>query len=44
MAENQTLADLLRQKAQSVIDFPTDVVRNLTDPQAFLKSFGYTPN
>ena len=44
MAENQTLADLLRQKAQSVIDFPTDVVRNLTDPQAFLKSFGYTPS
>ena len=44
MAENQTLADLLRQKAESVINFPTDVVRNLTDPQAFLKSFGYTPN
>ena len=44
MAENQTLADLLRQKAESVINFPTDVVRNLNDPQAFLKSFGYTPN
>lgn len=44
MAENQTLADLLRQKAESVINFPTEVVRNLTDPQAFLKSFGYTPS
>jgi len=44
VAENQTLADLLRQKAQSVIDFPTTVVRNLNDPQAFLKSFGYTPS
>lgn len=44
MAENQTLADLLRQKAQSIVDFPTTVVRNLSDPQAFLKSFGYTPS
>jgi len=44
MADNQTLADLLRQKAQSVIDFPTTVARNLSDPQAFLKQFGYTPN
>ena len=44
MAENQTLADLLRQKAQSVIDFPTTVTRNLFDPQAFLKQFGYSPN
>jgi hypothetical protein len=44
VAENQTLADLLRQKAQSVIDFPTNVARNLSDPQAFLKSFGYTPS
>ena len=44
MAENQTLADLLRQKAQSVIDFPSSVARNLSDSQAFLKSFGYTPS
>lgn len=44
MPENQTLADLLRQKAQSIIDFPSSVVRNLSDPQAFLKSFGYTPS
>ena len=44
MAENQILADLLRQKAQSVIDFPSSVARNLSDPQAFLKSFGYTPS
>jgi hypothetical protein len=44
VAENQTLADLLRQKAQSIVDFPTTVVRNLSDPQAFLKSFGYTPS
>ena len=44
MAENQTLADLLRQKLESAIDFPTTVTRNLFDPQAFLKSFGYTPN
>jgi DNA-binding MarR family transcriptional regulator len=44
MADNQTLANMLRQKLQSAVDFPTTVVRNLTDPQAFLKSFGYTPN
>ena len=44
MTENQTLADLLRQKAQAVIDFPTTVTRNLFDPQAFLKQFGYSPN
>ena len=44
MDENQTLAALLRQKAQSLHDFPTTVARNLTDPQAFLKSFGYTPS
>jgi hypothetical protein len=44
VAENQTLADLLRQKAQAAIDFPTTVTRNLFDPQAFLKQIGYTPN
>jgi hypothetical protein len=44
MADNQTLANLLRQKLQSAVDFPSTVVRNLTDPQAFLKSFGYTPS
>jgi hypothetical protein len=42
--ENQTLAVLLRQKAQSILDFPSTITRNLSDPQAFLKQFGYTPN
>ena len=44
MEENQTLAALLRQKAQSILDFPSTITRNISDPQAFLKQFGYTPN
>ena len=44
MEENQTLANLLRQKAESLINAPTEFARNITDPQAFLKQFGYTPN
>ena len=44
MDENQTLAALLRQKAQSILDFPSTVARNISDPQAFLKQFGYTPS
>ena len=44
MEENQTLAALLRQKAQSILDFPSTIARNVSDPQAFLKQFGYTPN
>jgi len=44
MAENETLAELLRRRGEQLINLPTEATRFLTDPQAFAKLLGIDPN
>ena len=44
MADNQSLADLLRQKADTLLNLPSEAARFISDPQAIIKSMGYTPS
>jgi hypothetical protein len=44
MAENETLAELLRRRGEQFINLPTEATRFLTDPQAFAKLLGIDPN
>lgn len=44
MADNQSLADLLRQKADILLNLPSEATRFISDPQAIIKSLGYTPS
>jgi len=44
MADNQSLADLLRQKTDTLLNLPSEAARFISDPQAIIKSLGYTPS
>ena len=44
MAENETLAELLRRRGEQFVSLPTEATRFLTDPQGILKLLGLKPN
>jgi hypothetical protein len=44
MAENETLAELLRRRGEQFVSLPTEATRFLTYPQGILKLLGLKPN